>query len=94
MLPAPAAMNESSLARHFQRELGVSPSHYFLDLRLQIARRLLVETDLPLDRIARRAGMSSGVHLARNFKTRMKILPTEYRAFHRDGESKRSQGQR
>jgi transcriptional regulator GlxA family with amidase domain len=86
---AAAAMNGRSFAHHFQRELGVSPSDYLVDLRLQIARRLLVETDLPVDKITQHAGMRSRVHLARNFRTHMKILPTEYRAYHRDGKSKR-----
>ncbi|MEZ2311512.1 helix-turn-helix domain-containing protein [Paraburkholderia sp. RCC_158] len=85
---AAAAMNASSFSRRFQRELGVSPADYLLDLRLQIARRLLVETDLPVDNVARRAGMSSGVHLARTFRTHMKILPAEYRAYHRDPGSR------
>ncbi|MFM0334700.1 helix-turn-helix domain-containing protein [Paraburkholderia strydomiana] len=86
---AAAAMNGRSFARHFERELGVLPSDYLVDLRLQIARRLLVETDLTVDKIAEHSGMSSGVHLARTFRTHMKILPTEYRAFHRDGKSRR-----
>ncbi|WP_429551046.1 helix-turn-helix domain-containing protein [Paraburkholderia sp. MM5477-R1] len=81
-----AAMSGSNFVRYFQRELGVSPSAYLLDLRLQVARQLLVDTGLPVDKVARRAGMSSGVHLARSFRQHMKILPTEYRAFHRDSE--------
>ncbi|MGF6870860.1 transcriptional regulator GlxA family with amidase domain [Paraburkholderia sp. MM5477-R1] len=79
-------MSGSNFVRYFQRELGVSPSAYLLDLRLQVARQLLVDTGLPVDKVARRAGMSSGVHLARSFRQHMKILPTEYRAFHRDSE--------
>jgi transcriptional regulator GlxA family with amidase domain len=86
---AAAAMNGRNFARHFGRELGVSPSDYLVDLRLQIARRLLVETDLTVDKIAELSGMSSGVHLARTFRTQMKILPSEYRAFHSDGKSRR-----
>ncbi|TCF96459.1 hypothetical protein BZM26_37595 [Paraburkholderia strydomiana] len=85
---AVAGMNGRSFAQHFQRELGVAPSVYLLNLRLHIARQLLVETKLPVDEIARRSGMSSGVHLARNFRLHMKILPSEYRAFHRGDGSR------
>ncbi|CAH2932882.1 MAG: hypothetical protein CPSOU_6283 [uncultured Paraburkholderia sp.] len=81
---AVVAMNVSTFVRHFQRELGVSPSGYLLDLRLQIALQLLVGTDLPIGKVARRAGMRSRAHLARQFQLHFKILPMEYRAFHRD----------
>ncbi|MEX3669798.1 helix-turn-helix domain-containing protein [Paraburkholderia phenoliruptrix] len=81
---AVVGMNVSSFARHFKQELGVSPSGYLLDLRLQIARQLLVGTDLPIDNVARRAGMRSRAKLARQFRRHLKILPREYRAFHRD----------
>ncbi|MEZ2309376.1 helix-turn-helix domain-containing protein [Paraburkholderia sp. RCC_158] len=87
---AAAAMSGSSFSREFPQEMGVLPLDYLVDLRLQTACRLLLETDSPIDQVARRAGMSSGAHLARNFRTRLKLLPSEYRAYHRDGPSRRS----
>ncbi|AXF18891.1 helix-turn-helix domain-containing protein [Paraburkholderia caledonica] len=87
---AAAAMSGHSFARHFEQELGVSPSNYLLDLRLRIACRLLLETDLAVDKIARLAAMRNGTHLARHFRMHMKILPTEYRAYHRDVACRRS----
>ncbi|MEM5383109.1 helix-turn-helix domain-containing protein [Paraburkholderia phymatum] len=75
-----AAMSERSLLRHFRSELGMTPSDYLMNARLQVVCNLLVETDLPVDKVAKRAGMTSGDHLARSFRRHMKTSPTEYRA--------------
>ena len=79
-----AAMSERSLLRHFRQEIGVSPSDYLLQARLARACRLLVDTDLPVDKIARRAGMSNGDHLARVFRRHLRLSPLEYRHRVRD----------
>ncbi|WP_241023549.1 helix-turn-helix domain-containing protein [Burkholderia sp. Ac-20365] len=75
-----AAMSERSLLRHFRSELGMTPSDYLMHARLQVVCSLLVETDLPVDKVAKRAGLTSGDHLARSFRRHMKTSPTEYRA--------------
>ncbi|MBP0593317.1 helix-turn-helix domain-containing protein [Paraburkholderia sp. LEh10] len=78
-----AAMSERSLLRHFRSELGMTPSDYLMHARLQVVCSLLAETDLPVDKVAKRAGMTSGDHLARSFRRHMKTSPSEYRAQHR-----------
>jgi transcriptional regulator GlxA family with amidase domain len=75
-----AAMSERSLLRHFRSELGMTPSDYLMHARLQVVCNLLIETDLPVDKVAKRAGLTSGDHLARSFRRHMKTSPTEYRA--------------
>jgi transcriptional regulator GlxA family with amidase domain len=75
-----AAMSERSLLRHFRNELGMTPSDYLMNARLQVVCALLIETDLPVDKVAKRAGMTSGDHLARSFRRHMKTSPSEYRA--------------
>jgi transcriptional regulator GlxA family with amidase domain len=85
-----AGMGTKIFVHRFERELGAPPLQYLLDLRLRIARRLLAETDLPLHEVARRAGISSRDQLARNFRLHFKILPSQYRAFHRDDGSQRT----
>jgi AraC family transcriptional regulator of adaptative response / DNA-3-methyladenine glycosylase II len=47
------------LARLFQRHVGASPSQTAKTLRLQRAKRLLDDTDLPITEIAYRAGFKS-----------------------------------
>lgn len=47
------------LARLFQRHVGASPLQTAKTMRLQRAKRLLNETDLPIAEIARRSGFGS-----------------------------------
>lgn len=74
-----AAMSERSFLRRFKSQIGLTPSEYLLRARLDASCLLLVATDLPVDKIARRCGVSSGDGLAKIFRKRLAISPTEYR---------------
>lgn len=60
-----AGISLRSMARLFERELGMSPGHYHQHLRLRHARDIALQTDLSLDQIAVRCGYSCGSSLAR-----------------------------
>jgi transcriptional regulator GlxA family with amidase domain len=75
-----AMMSERNFLRHFSAEIGLSPSDYLLKVRLDMSCRLLVETDLPVDKIARRCGISNGGQLSKLFRTYLATTPTTYRA--------------
>ncbi|RDU95980.1 helix-turn-helix domain-containing protein [Trinickia dinghuensis] len=74
-----AAMSERSFLRRFKSQMGITPSEYLLRARLDASCSLLVGTDLPVDKIARRCGVGSGDGLAKMFRKRLSISPTEYR---------------
>ncbi|MGV2293379.1 helix-turn-helix domain-containing protein [Trinickia sp. YCB016] len=74
-----AAMSERSFLRRFKMEMGVTPSDYLLYIRLDMSCRLLVETNLPIDKIARRCGIGSGGQLSKLFRKHLAATPTEYR---------------
>ncbi|GAB2889296.1 helix-turn-helix domain-containing protein [Paraburkholderia jirisanensis] len=74
-----ASMSERSYLRHFRAEMGVKPSEYVRRVRVDRACALLVASDLPVDKIARRCGLTSGECLARLFRQIKQISPTEYR---------------
>jgi transcriptional regulator GlxA family with amidase domain len=74
-----AAMSERNYLRRFKHEMGIPPSEYLFRVRLDMVCRLLTETDLPVDKIARRSGMGNGDRLAKIFRKRLLISPTEYR---------------
>lgn len=78
-----AAMSERNFLRRFKAELGVTPSDYLLYVRLDMSCRLLAETTLPVDKIARRCGIGSGGRLAKLFRKHLGKTPTDYRANHR-----------
>ncbi|MEX3935092.1 helix-turn-helix domain-containing protein [Paraburkholderia phymatum] len=79
------AMSRRNFLRRFRLEMGSTPSEYLLRARLEMASRLLAETELPVDRIARRCVMGNGDNLAKIFRKRLSISPTEYRAHYRRG---------
>lgn len=75
-----AAMSERNFLRRFKVEMGLTPSDYLLSVRLDMSCRLLLETDLPVDKIARRCGSGSGGQLAKLFRKHLATTPTEYRS--------------
>jgi transcriptional regulator GlxA family with amidase domain len=74
------AMSERNFLRRFKVEMGLTPSDYLLSVRLDMSCRLLLETDLPVDKIARRCGIGSGGQLAKLFRKHLATTPTEYRS--------------
>ncbi|POX37304.1 AraC family transcriptional regulator [Streptomyces sp. Ru73] len=74
-----AGLSERTLARRFADQLGVSPGQWLLARRIDAARALLEETDLPVDAIAVRVGLSSAVNLRRRFRAALGTTPGAYR---------------
>jgi transcriptional regulator GlxA family with amidase domain len=72
-------MSERNFLRHFRQQFRVTPSEYLLQARLEKSCHLLVESELPVDKIARRCGMTSGTRLAKIFRKRYGMSPTEFR---------------
>ncbi|OUL94244.1 helix-turn-helix domain-containing protein [Paraburkholderia hospita] len=75
-----ADMSPRNFQRRFKFVVGVTPSAYLLHARFAIVCSLLTHSELPVDKIARHTGMSNGDRLAKMFRRRMKVSPTEYRA--------------
>jgi transcriptional regulator GlxA family with amidase domain len=78
-LAAHAHMSERSLSRIFADECGISPMQFLAQARLDLARRYLENTHLPLKDIARRCGFDGAESLRRAFKRRLDIIPVDYR---------------
>ncbi|HPA18815.1 MAG TPA: AraC family transcriptional regulator [Verrucomicrobiae bacterium] len=68
-----------SLERRFQRVLGHTILEEILRCRLERARRLLAETDMPLKAIAFAAGFSCAERMSKVFRRAEGISPAEYR---------------
>lgn len=84
-LATQAALSPRTLARRFTDQLGTGPGQWLLTQRITAARELLESTDLPLDAIARRVGLSSPTNLRRRFLRALGTTPGAYRrAFRTD----------
>lgn len=78
-LAARAEVSKFHFHRLFKSALGVSPSHYHLNLRMEIARRLLRETKKSVVAVAIEVGYSNPSHFARLFRRETGLSPSDYR---------------
>ncbi|WP_055478303.1 helix-turn-helix domain-containing protein [Sphaerimonospora mesophila] len=78
-MAAHAGLSTRTLARRFADQLGTSPGRWLLAQRITTARDLLESSDLPLEAIARRAGLSSATNLRRRFLNALGTTPGAYR---------------
>jgi AraC-like DNA-binding protein len=63
-----AKVSARTLARRFADQLDVSPGRWLLNQRIAAAQALLEETDLPIEAVADKAGLSSATNLRRRFR--------------------------
>ncbi len=75
-----AACSPTHLRRLFRLGLGMSPSRYLLERRLQRAADLLRSTDDTVQQVAERCGFESLSHFHRHFKARYGCTPLAFRA--------------
>jgi transcriptional regulator GlxA family with amidase domain len=78
MLAAQSAMSPRTLSRLFARELGMTPAGFIERARIEVARRLLEESDMRIDAIARKSGLGSEERLRRTFQRVLGMTPREY----------------
>ncbi len=74
-----AGVSPRHLSRLFHAEQGMRPAAYVELTRIDMARRLLEESDAPIKAIAHAAGFGSTTTLRRAFLRRIGVTPLEYR---------------
>ena len=57
----------SALERRFKKHLGRTPSQYINEVRLREARRLVIETDIPISQIAFQCGFIDPSYFSKRF---------------------------
>lgn len=77
------AARESMSVRHFTRrfrdEVGMTPMHWLIRQRIELARELLEESDVPVDQVAARTGLGSAANLRQHFHAALGVSPSAYR---------------
>jgi len=74
------AISRRRLERGFQKVLGRSPSAEIRRQRVERARRLLTDTDLPIPDVAETSGFGSSTYFAYLFKRETGSSPLKYRS--------------
>ena len=74
-----AAISRRSLEMKFQQTLGHGIWAEVQRTRVEMAKKLMRETDMKMSAIARRAGFTSGAHLSEAFQRIAGSLPSAYR---------------
>ena len=75
-----ANMSLRSFYRWFVAAAGSPPADWVENARLEVAKRLLEQTEHRLDQVARNSGFGSYERMRRTFARRLGIPPSDYRA--------------
>lgn len=78
-MAAHAGVSPRTFARRFREEIGATPHQWLLGRRVLEARRLLEESDQPVEEVAWRAGFGSAASLREHFRRATATTPTAYR---------------
>lgn len=78
-LTARAGVKKTLFLQSFRNVTGTSPKQYIIGLRLEYARGLLLETQLPVSQIAEQCGFPDAFYFSRRFKAKFSESPQQYR---------------
>lgn len=67
------------LSKIFKDYVGISPGRYLRDCRMNMAKKLLRDTSLPIKDVAEKVGYPDHVHFSKSFKSVTGITPAMYR---------------
>lgn len=76
-----AKLAPSKLARIIRRFFALTPSQFITRTRLEVASRLLLESDRPVADIAQECGFYDHSAFSRAFRAAMGVTPSEFRSF-------------
>ena len=75
LLASEVGMSTRQLERLFRRYLNRSPKRYYMELRLQKARNLLMQTDMSVINVALACGFSSPSHFSKCYRSHSDTTP-------------------
>jgi len=75
ILAKDVGMSTRQLERLFRRYLNRSPKRYYMELRLQKARNLLMQTDMSVINVALACGFSSPSHFSKCYRSHYNTTP-------------------
>ena len=82
ILAKDVGMSTRQLERLFRRYLDRSPKRYYMELRLQKARNLLMQTDMSVINVALACGFASPSHFSKCYRAHYNTTPYRERGSH------------
>ena len=82
ILAQDVGMSTRQLERLFRRYLNRSPKRYYMELRLQKARNLLMQTDMSVINVALACGFASPSHFSKCYRAHYDTTPYRERGSH------------
>ncbi len=82
ILAQDVGMSTRQLERLFRRYLSRSPKRYYMELRLQKARNLLMQTDMSVINVALACGFTSPSHFSKCYRAHYQTTPYRERGTH------------
>ncbi len=82
ILASDVGMSTRQLERLFRRYLNRSPKRYYMELRLQKARNLLMQTDMSVINVALACGFASPSHFSKCYRAHYDTTPYRERGSH------------
>lgn len=79
-LAAAAGLSRGYFATQFRKTIGCAPHHYLLCRRVETAKTMLFESDLPLVEIAHSVGFADQAHFTNVFKRLAGETPARWRS--------------
>jgi ABC-type sugar transport system ATPase subunit len=73
-------MSYDNFRRKFKQQAGISPNQYFIRLKIDRAKELLLFTDLEIKEISEKLGFSDPYYFSRVFKDWERVSPVKFRS--------------
>ena len=77
---APEVTRITQIERLFRQEMGRSPARYYLEIRLDRARHLLIQSPMPVVEVAVACGFVSASHFSKCYRELYNRSPQQERA--------------
>ena len=77
-----AGTSRRLLEKHFRAVMNTTAAHELQRIRLELVKKQLEETDIPLERVGEKCGINAAAHLKRLFKRTFGMTMSSFRASH------------
>ncbi|MEI9425837.1 GlxA family transcriptional regulator [Mesorhizobium sp. Cs1299R1N1] len=79
-MAASSCLSRRQVERIFSKQIGRSPARYYLEMRLERAHLLILNSQLPIVEIAMACGFVSASHFSKAYKEKYDMTPSDARS--------------